>query len=138
MPAALAIPNPTLSPAYPGATRSQVRLGAGLSLPKGSVLAEYAASGDTYGPYDPAAGDGRAAARCVNMRDCCTDASGRVYLATLTPGQGALGDRPTDRADVYLTGVFRTQELVGLDAQAAAQLGRLVEGTTSQGLLSIG
>ena len=40
-------------------------------------------------------------------------------------------------AQAYITGYFRTEELVGLDANAAGKLGFLKRGTVTQGLLHL-
>jgi hypothetical protein len=81
--------------------------------------------------------NGSTTAKCLLAVACTTDGSGNITLST-TAGQvgGDFGQtQPT--APAYFRGMFNTADLTGLDAAAAAQLGRLWLGDTTTGLLSL-
>ncbi len=118
--------------------QTMVRLMPNLSLRRGTVLGQVEGTRELYGPYDVSAVDGRAVARLLLSSDLATDAAGHVTLATLVVGQGRLADRLFERAAAFLAGSFACEDLVGLSVQAAAQLGRIVQGTVSRGVLEMG
>lgn len=99
------------------------------SYSRGQVLGKVTATGK-YAPYDDALSDGRQVARAIAAYAMTVDASGNITLG---------GEQGTTRlvAPCYLDGYFRTEDLVGLDANAVTDLGRLVLGTTTTGLLKI-
>ena len=67
--------------------------------------------------------------------DISTDGAGRV-----TFGTGALGGEHQETfltAPIYVKGYFATKDLIGLDSGAVTDLGHLVSGTTTDGILRI-
>lgn len=74
-------------------------------------------------------------ARAIVPATVTTDARGRPSLADQSGGDHLGGHDPSSHA--WFRGLFRTTDLTGLDDDAVAQLGRLVKGTTSDGLLAI-
>ena len=91
------------------------------------------ATANTFANYNDANSDGTQTARCILSYDCATDAGGNVTL-----GNGA-GDRGESSKDVpaYFIGIFLTTDLMGLDANGVADLGRLLSGTPANGVLSM-
>lgn len=63
--------------------------------------------------------------------DCQTDAAGRAwfYLAFGTT------TRPHAKVPVFWRGDFPTQNIIGLDMDAVIQLGGLIQGTLTNGIL---
>jgi hypothetical protein len=139
VPTVLSVPNFVLAPWGGGTSTSilPVRLGPNLSLRYGTVLGEYAGRKGVFGPYDPAAIDGREVARCVLRYSCSTDSAGNITIASLVAGHGVLYDRTYSQVDAFMSGSFLCSDLVGLDAAAVGQLGRLIEGTVTEGLLRV-
>jgi hypothetical protein len=135
VPFVLPIPVFSVAPVLPGATRIDVRIGANLSLRRGTILGEYVAKKGVYGPYDMAATDGRQAARAILQRDCSTDANGHITVASLVPGQGPMADRVFEKTQAFVSGSFACEDLVGLDEQVVGHLGRLVTGNVGRGIL---
>lgn len=124
---------------YPGKGKQiMIRLMANLSCRRGTVLGQVQGSRELYGPYDASAVDGRAIARLLLATDLATDSAGYITLASLVVGQGRMADRLFERAAAFLAGTFACEDLVGLDGQAAAQLGRIVQGTVESGVLEMG
>ena len=74
---------------------------------------------------------GDAAAIC--MYDCVSDGTN----VTLTGGTSAEWGATRRTAPIYLAGYFRMEELVGLDAGAIADLGRVVRGASPSGILRV-
>jgi hypothetical protein len=79
--------------------------------------------------------DGRQVARAIAHYDFRTDAFGRVAFADAgtTPQNSAY----ETTAPAWFGGEFKTTDLVGLDAQAVADLGRLQSGTIADGILAV-
>jgi hypothetical protein len=92
-------------------------------------------TGGTYTAYAAGNTDGSQTAKCILKYPCATDAFGNVTLGT-TAGGGEWG-QAYSYAQVYFTGFFRCQDLVGLDAAAATALGGLVSGTVANGILEV-
>lgn len=86
-----------------------------------------------WGHYSDAANDGREVAKAIAQYSFRTDNMGRVVYATGSPEHG---DYHTN-APAYFKGSFKTSELVGLDANAVADLGRLSMGTLTDGVLEL-
>jgi hypothetical protein len=92
-------------------------------------------TGGTYAAYAAGNTDGSQNAKAILKYPCATDAYGNVTLGT-TAGGGEWG-QAYSYAQVYFTGFFRCQDLVGLDAGAATALGGLVSGTVTNGILEV-
>jgi hypothetical protein len=133
----LVLGNWLLIPQYPGAIKKLVQLVASTVYQHGMILGQVTSRPRVYGPYDPAATDGRQQARLILEADCVTDAQGIITVAATTPGTGYASNEPTDRVYAFESGAFATADLVGLDAQAVSQLGRLIQGTVTQGILML-
>jgi hypothetical protein len=132
--------NLKLEPLYNPTQAAQfnVALPPSVSYLHGTVLGEIAAEPGTFTAYASANTDGSQLARVVLVYDVSTDANGNV---TFTNTEGQVGDEfgGVERAaPVYFAGTFATQDLVGLDADAAGSLGRLVQGTVTSGVLRMG
>lgn len=112
------------------AVTESVPFGASLTIARGTVLGIVTADGK-WKAYATGNVDGSQTARGIAQYDFTTDASGNVTIA---------GDTGVTyhTAPVYIAGTFRTTELVGLDAGAVTALGRLVGGSTADGVLRIG
>lgn len=122
-----------LVPVYakPGVPRTHnVTLAAG-TYSRGTVLGELTATPGTFKPYAAANTDGSQTAKLILKWGCVVDAQGNVTLA------GEFGQTQRGVEAYYGGGnVFKTTELVGLDAGAVTSLGAsLVEGTLANGLL---
>lgn len=89
----------------------------------------------TFASYNDANSDGTQTARCILSYDCATDAGGNVTLGNVAGG-GERGEMSKD-VPAYFIGIFLTPDLVGLDANGAADLGRLLSGTAANGVLSM-
>lgn len=117
------------------AIAQHVALAAGTYV-RGTVLGEVTATPGTYKAYASANVDGSQNPAMLLMYSCVVDASGNVSLGTSTTG-GEWGQVFGKSAPAYMAGIFRTQELVGLDANAVTKLaGRLLEGTVTAGQFS--
>jgi hypothetical protein len=86
----------------------------------------------TFGPYDDDATDGTQHARCI-LRYACTVASGVVT------GINEWGAQQVNAVSAFMRGYFRTEELVGLDEGALADLhATITQGTLAKGTVRIG
>lgn len=97
---------------------------------RGTVLGIVTAT-NKYKAYASANADGSQNA-CALLQYPCTVAAGKVTIE---------GDRAPkyDAAPMYTTGQFRTEDLVGLDANALINLNAtVVNGTLLAGILRIG
>lgn len=103
------------------------------SLTGGSATMTRTTSGAAAGaatPYVNGGSNGAGTAKTIAMYDFTTDQTGAVSVAN---------EEGTTRrlAPVYLSGWFRTEDLVNLDATAAGNLGRVVLGSVTNGLLRV-
>lgn len=98
----------------------------------GTLVGEITASPGTYGPYATANVDGTQNPTHILQYACVTDASGNITLGSGPAGTSEWGQTGKG-APAYAYGEFATQDLVGLDAGAVTKLGRLVQGTISNG-----
>ncbi|MEW4569302.1 hypothetical protein AB1L88_15665 [Tautonia sp. JC769] len=73
--------------------------------------------------------------RCVLPRTVATDAHGLITLGE--QASGYLNEKGDKSITAFFAGTFRTQDLVGLDADAAHILGRMLKGTLGDGLILI-
>ncbi len=67
--------------------------------------------------------------------EVATDPQGNVTYGPLPTGNGFGSIRHV--APVAISGYFNTADLTGLDANAVSKLGRLIDGTTSSGVLCV-
>lgn len=87
-------------------------------------------AGGYWDAYDDAATGsfaGLATAKRILQYDCRTDSQGRIYFGT-EKGAGDNGSFGRS-APAYHAGTFKCSELVGLDAAAVTDLGKLIAGT---------
>lgn len=101
---------------------------------RGQVLGQVTAS-KRFAPYNDGANDGREVARAVLAYACTVDSNNKVTIGDGTAGDEQGATQTTCPA--YLGGYFRCEDLVGLDANAITDLGRLIKGTSTTGLLRI-
>lgn len=81
--------------------------------------------GGMYGKYDDTLSTGLEVARCLLSKACTVNTYGEIIIG------GGRWDEKSFTADAYFGGYFRTADLTGIDANAVADLGKLVTGTTS-------
>lgn len=106
-----------------------VKLPPNVTYPKGQVLGQITATG-VFTAYLDTAVDGSQTAKKILQYDATTDATGYVTI-------GDQGEKqPT--APAWFCGTFRTSELTGLDAAGITDLGRLISGSVTDGILRIG
>jgi hypothetical protein len=113
-----------------------IAVGAGLT--GGTITVAHTTVGrtlDTYTLYVDGAADGSQTARCILPYRCATDGSGNITLGD-TPGGGYYGETMPS-IGAYFAGWFDTTQLVGLDPNAVADLGRLISGTVAAGVLAV-
>ena len=107
-----------------------VPIGNSLTIAKGTVLGKVT-SGGKYAAYNDANSNGTEVARAIAQYDMTSDGSGNV---TITNERGSTVSK---LAPVYVEGYFRTEDLTGLDANGAADLGYIFVGDTTTGLLHV-
>jgi hypothetical protein len=89
----------------------------------------------TYKAYVDGNSDGSQSAKGVLEFNCVTNSTGDITLGSQAGG-GPFGQ--TQKAvPMFIGGTFYTSELTGLDAAAVTDLGRLLEGTTTNGILQM-
>lgn len=98
-----------------------------------------AAATGTYGAYASGNSDGTQLPKAILMYPCVVTNVGGV-LQIVTANAGGSSEVPGGfelYAQAYFHGTFRTQELVGLDANAVTKLaGNIVQGTSAAGIFS--
>lgn len=102
---------------------------------KGTVVGEVTATPGTFKAYASGNSDGSEVPRGLLKRACAVDGSGNITYGTATGGT-EFGLVRT-YTDIWISGAFFTQDLVGLDANAVTKLGRLAQGTTTTGILQL-
>lgn len=110
---------------------------------KGTVLGQVTSAGATQGmwkAYTSGASDGSQNPARILQYTTKTDADGNHVLSG-TASQFEQGGTE-EHTSAYIKGTFRTQELVqsgagAVDANAVGILGRLLEGSTTSGLLTL-
>lgn len=90
---------------------------------------------NTWAAYNDSNSDGTQTARGIMKYTCTTDASGNVSYSTSSNG-GPWGETSA-YGQVYISGYFNTAQLTGLDANGVADFGRLINGTTTAGILNV-
>lgn len=80
-----------------------------------------------FDAYDDTLSNGLQVAKAVLQYDCRTDSQGKIFF-----GQQKSADngKLSRTAPAYISGVFQTKNLVGLDANGVADLGRLIAGNS--------
>lgn len=96
---------------------------------KGQLLGRLT-SGGKFTTYNSAQSDGSQVARVIAQYDMTVDSSGNVTIGANTEWSQTL---PT--APVYFSGYFLCEDIPNLTSGAVSDLGRLIYGTTSSGLL---
>lgn len=126
-----------VDPLYPADAREQTvgiqPAGSGtVTLLAGTILGEVTATPGVYGAYASGHADGTQNASHILRYTVTVDTSGNIT------GLNEWGQAVTS-VDAWYVGDFRTQDLVGLDANAVTKLnGRLLEGSVTQGILHVG
>jgi hypothetical protein len=102
------------------------------------AAADYDVPGAGVVAVTPPTSNTTAPARGVLKYPSQVDAAGNITLSA-TAGQSGGEFGTTDlAAPMYISGTFRTEDLVGLDADSVEQLGaRLVMGDTTSGIVRI-
>lgn len=85
--------------------------------------------------YNDALSNGQQIAKGILPIDVATDPSGRITTGSIAVGNEHGGTKLEQ--SMIVRGMFRTEDLIGLDSNAVADLGRLVRGTTSTGILQL-
>lgn len=111
------------------ALQQTVKLVASKTYVKGLVLGEVTATPGTFDVYADAGAGGLDTARCILAYDCVADAAGLITI-----GGGEQGEKIAG-APAFFSGWFKCSELTGLTAAAVADLGRLINGSVTTGLL---
>lgn len=86
-----------------------------------------------FGRYTPGASNGLEIARRINAYEVSINGAGDVTFGPVAVEH--YNGEVLPAATAYVSGYFDTKELVGLDATAVGQLGRLVHGTVADGVL---
>jgi hypothetical protein len=110
-----------------------VQLPNSVTYAAGTVLGEITASPGTFKAYASGSVDGSQNPRAILIYACTTDASGNITI----PGEFGV---TLKSVPAFYTGVFRSEDLTGLDATALTNNGtwKLIEGTTTAGILKLG
>jgi hypothetical protein len=109
-----------------------VNLQPSLTYPRGTVLAEVAATPGLFGPYATGGSGGLNIPKAILEYPAVTDASGNITIA---------GEQGMTRKDVpaYFAGTFACADLVGLDAGGVTAAGwRLINGSVTTGVVRLG
>jgi hypothetical protein len=104
------------------------------TYPAGQVIGELTATPGTFAAYAAANSDGSQVAKMILRYAYIANADG-----TVNPGNAAAGELgQTERGAIaWRAGAFKTVDVVGLDANAVGQLGKLARGTVADGLLIV-
>jgi hypothetical protein len=111
---------------------------AGLTGSGAAVSVTHTTNGVASGalePYNSANSDGSQIPIGILAVEVATDPQGNVTFGPLPNGNGFGAVRHV--APVAIAGYFQTSDLTGLDANAVSKLGRLIDGTTSSGVLCV-
>jgi hypothetical protein len=114
------------------ARRITVKLPASITYAAGTVLGELTATPGTFKAYASGNADGSQEPKVLLEYACTTDAAGLI-----TWGGGEFYEKQPG-APAYYCGTFACADLVGLDAGAVPKLGRLINGTATDGVLRVG
>lgn len=122
------------------ASEIPVNLIASTSFAAGTLLGELTATPGTFKAYASGNADGSQLPKAVLRHACVTDASGNItYGSSITAGQTMDGPAVASKVtDAFISGFFKTTDIIGLDAGAVTALGaRIVSGTLANGIIVI-
>jgi hypothetical protein len=121
-----------LQPAYnpESALMLPFNIPASTTIAKGTLVGEVAASLGTVKAYASGNVDGSQIPIGAMAYDVISDASGNITIGGQVGGE--FGNTSKD-CPVYVTGIFFTADLVGVDANAVTKLGRLLSGSVAAG-----
>ena len=102
----------------------------------GATLATAGSPPTVNNAYTCPNGAGCHIAKALNAYRIATDSLGNVTMGAVSGG-GFWGS-VRNTAPVYVSGLFNTADLTGLDAKAIADLGRLQSGNSTNGVIAIG
>ncbi len=111
---------------------------AGLVGSGAAVTVAHTTTGIANGALEPYASgnsDGSQTPIGILVVEVATDTQGNVTYGPLPTGNGFGSIRHV--APIAIAGYFNTADLTGLDTNAATKLGRLIQGTTSVGVLCV-
>lgn len=111
--------------------------GATTTLAKGTVLGQVTATGK-FTAYSNAAVNGAETARMILAYDIIVNDAGAITFSTTAGQVGGEFGETYNSVPAYYSGTFRTNDLTGLDAAAVTELGALVSGSVTDGILRIG
>lgn len=101
-------------------------------LARGTVMGELTATPGTFKPYASGNVDGSQIPKGVLQYALTTDGGGNITIAN----EFGIAQKA---APMYVSGIFKTTDLAGLDANAVAVLqGRYVTGVLADGILAFG
>lgn len=125
-----------LTPAYKADDSFELpfNLPASATILKGTVVGEVAAALGSVKAYASGNVDGSQIPIGLMVYDVISDASGNISYGAQAATE--FGQTSKD-CPVYVSGVFFTKDLIGLDANAVAKLGRLICGTIADGVLAL-
>jgi hypothetical protein len=101
-----------------------------------SLTVTHTTTGSTAAQYSFYNAAGSGTPTCILKYGCATDAAGAVTFGAQAGGAYMTGVT-YPYAMAYFGNTFATQDLVGLDTNAATKLGRLSSGTVSAGILEV-
>jgi hypothetical protein len=105
---------------------------------KGTLLGELTATPGLFKAYASGNADGSQVPKCVLRYDCVTDAAGLITLGGGPTGVSEHAGEKTRSVDAFYSGIFKTTDIVGLDAAAVtAMAARLISGILSNGVIAI-
>ena len=122
------------------ASEIAVALKTSTTFAKGTILGELTANPGLFAPYASGNTDGSENPKLVLRYDCITDAQGFITFgsAPVVAGGGEHPGAVTRSTDAFYSGIFKTTDLVGLDAGAMTKLGAvLISGTLANGIVKI-
>ena len=124
---------PLFDPDY--ARQRAAGIGPSLTIARGTLLGEVSATPGVFAPYAGTNTDGTQTPKLICAYDITTDSSSNVTLSATAGQTGAFAPGDAGKTvPTYVSGVFRSSDLFGLDANALSALGARFE----QGALSTG
>jgi hypothetical protein len=118
------------------ASEQAVNLIPNTTFVKGTVLGELTATPGTFKAYASGNADGSQVPKCILRYDCVTDASGFVTYGSGPAGTSEHPGEKTRSIDAFYSGIFKTTDLVGLDAGAVTAMGaHYISGALANGVI---